>query len=72
MFSLKKKIKLVIIALLKEIVSRDLGALYLISLDRNEIINRAGSGLFIILRTFQCGKKWKWTFALKSIWSYKS
>jgi hypothetical protein len=36
--------------IVKCIVSRDFGVLFLIYLDRNEIPNRAGSGLFFILK----------------------
>jgi hypothetical protein len=42
------KIKLLVIV--KGIVSRDFGLLFLIYLDRYEVPNRAGSGLFFILR----------------------
>jgi hypothetical protein len=38
--------------LFKGIVSRDFGTLFLISLERFEGRNRAGSGLFFILMTF--------------------
>jgi hypothetical protein len=38
------------VAYLKGIVSRDFGVLFLIYLDRYEVPNRAGSGLFFILR----------------------
>jgi hypothetical protein len=36
--------------LLKGIVSRDFGVLFLIYLDRYDVPNRAGSGLFLILK----------------------
>jgi hypothetical protein len=39
---------------LKGIVSRDFGTLFLISLDRIEGRNWAGSGLFFILMTLSC------------------
>jgi hypothetical protein len=42
------------IKLLKGIVSRDFGTLYLISLDRFEGRKRVGLGLFFILITFSC------------------
>jgi hypothetical protein len=38
----------------KGIFSRDFGTLFLISLDRIEGLNRAGSGLFFILMPFSC------------------
>jgi hypothetical protein len=41
-------------AVLKGIVSRDFGTLFLISLDSFEGRNRAGAGLFFILMTFSC------------------
>jgi hypothetical protein len=41
-------------SLIKRIVSRDFGTLFLISLDRFEGHYRAGSGLFFILMTFSC------------------
>jgi hypothetical protein len=40
--------------ILKGIVSRDFGSLFLISLDRFEGRNRAWSGLFFFLMTFSC------------------
>jgi hypothetical protein len=40
--------------LVKRIVSRDFGTLFLIVLDRFEGRNRAGAGLFFILMTFSC------------------
>jgi hypothetical protein len=39
---------------LKGIVSRDFGTLFLISVNRFEGHYRAGSGLFFILMTFSC------------------
>jgi hypothetical protein len=40
------------VAKVKGIVSRDFGVLFLISLNRYEPPDRAGSGLFFILMTF--------------------
>jgi hypothetical protein len=40
--------------LFKGIVSRDFGVLFLIYLDRYEVPNRAGSGLFFILKRSSC------------------
>jgi hypothetical protein len=39
---------------IKGIVSREFGTLFLISLDRFEGRNRAGASLFFILMTFRC------------------
>jgi hypothetical protein len=41
---------------IEEIVSGDFGTLFLILLERFEVPNRAGSGLFFILMTFSCLK----------------
>jgi hypothetical protein len=43
-------------SILKGIVSRDFGVLFLIYLDRYEVPNRAGSGLFFLLKRFSVFK----------------
>jgi hypothetical protein len=74
-FGLHKTRFLKVCKTLKGIVSRGIGTLFLISLDRFEGRNRAGSGLFFILMTFSCLNFKNYAYAVKFLrgkesWTY--